>query len=48
MNRINLSKAEFLEGIKLLLDSTYLLYLQFNNKYYKQFTRAPMGFCTNP
>ena len=44
-NKINLSKIEFLEGIKLLLDSTFL---QFNNKYYKQIMGAPMGFCTSP
>ena len=44
-NKINLSKAEFLEGIKLLLDSTFL---QFNKKYYKQIMGAPMGFCTSP
>ena len=36
---------EFLEGITLLLDSTYL---QFNNKFYKQIMGAPMGFFTSP
>ena len=44
-NKINLSKIEFLDGIKLLLDSTFL---QFNNKYYKQIMGVPMGICTSP
>ena len=44
-NKINLSKVEFLEGIRLLLDSTYL---QFNNKFYIQIMCASMGFCTSP
>ena len=43
--KINLSKIEFLEGINILLDCTYL---QFNGKFYKQIMGAPMGFCTSP
>lgn len=39
-----ISKSEFLQGIDVLLDSTYL---QFNGKFYKQILGAPMGFCTS-
>lgn len=40
-----LTKEEFLNGIKLLLESTYL---QFNSKFYHQVTGAPMGYCSSP
>ena len=40
-----LTKRQFIDGIKFFLDSTYI---QFNNKYYKQVSGSPMGFCTSP
>ena len=42
-----LTKEEFIDGIRFLLNSTYT-YIQFIKKFYKQIAGAPMGFCTSP